>query len=30
LADLILEDKIGEGSVAEFDVIDNEVIISLN
>ena len=29
LADLILEDKIGEGSVIEFDVIENEVIVNL-
>ncbi|WP_368029785.1 ATP-dependent Clp protease ATP-binding subunit [Arcobacter sp. s6] len=30
LADLILEDKIGEGSVIEFDVVDNEVKVNLN
>jgi ATP-dependent Clp protease ATP-binding subunit ClpB len=30
LADLILEDKIGEGSVIDFDVQDNEVVISIN
>ena len=29
LADLILEDKIGEGSSIEFDVIENEVIVNL-
>ena len=29
LADLILEDKIGEGSNIEFDVLENEVIINL-
>uniref|UniRef100_UPI00404890A1 ATP-dependent Clp protease ATP-binding subunit n=2 Tax=Aliarcobacter sp. TaxID=2321116 RepID=UPI00404890A1 len=29
LADLILEDKIGEGSNIEFDVVENEVIINL-
>ncbi len=30
LADLILEDKIGEGSNIDFDVIDNEVIVKIN
>jgi ATP-dependent Clp protease ATP-binding subunit ClpB len=30
LADLILEDKIGEGSNINFDVIDNEVIVKIN
>ena len=30
LADLILEDKIGEGSVIEFDVVDNKVKVNLN
>ena len=30
LADLILEDKIGEGSNIEFDVVDNEVIVKIN
>ncbi len=30
LADLILEDKIGEGSVIDFDVVDNEVIVKIN
>jgi ATP-dependent Clp protease ATP-binding subunit ClpB len=30
LADLILEDKIGEGSIIEFDVVDNEVIVKIN
>ncbi|MDD2895834.1 MAG: AAA family ATPase [Aliarcobacter sp.] len=30
LADLILEDKIGEGSIIEFDVQDNEVIVKIN
>ena len=29
LADLILEDKIGEGSNIEFDVVNNEVIVNL-
>jgi ATP-dependent Clp protease ATP-binding subunit ClpB len=29
LADLILEDKIGEGSSIEFDVIENEVIVNI-
>ena len=29
LADLILEDKIGEGSSIEFDVVNNEVIVNL-
>ena len=30
LADLILEDKIGEGSIIDFDVIENEVIVKIN
>lgn len=30
LADLILEDKIGEGSNIEFDVQNNEVVVKLN
>jgi len=30
LADLILEDKIGEGSIIEFDVQNNEVIVKIN
>lgn len=30
LADLILEDKIGEGSNIEFDVLNNEVVVKLN
>jgi len=30
LADLILEDKIGEGSVIDFDVQDDEVIVKVN
>jgi ATP-dependent Clp protease ATP-binding subunit ClpB len=30
LADLILEDKIGEGSHIEFDVQDEEVIVKIN
>ena len=30
LADLILEDKIGEGSTIDFDVVDNEVIVKIN
>ena len=30
LADLILEDKIGEGSNIEFDVKDNEVVVKIN
>ncbi|QKF67777.1 ClpB chaperone [Arcobacter venerupis] len=30
LADLILEDKIGEGSIIEFDVQDNEVVVKIN
>ncbi|PUE65531.1 ATP-dependent Clp protease ATP-binding subunit [Arcobacter caeni] len=30
LADLILEDKIGEGSNIEFDVVNNEVIVKIN
>ncbi len=30
LADLILEDKIGEGSNIEFDVQDNEVVVKIN
>ncbi len=30
LADLILEDKIGEGTSIEFDVVDNEVIVKIN
>jgi ATP-dependent Clp protease ATP-binding subunit ClpB len=30
LADLILEDKIGEGSSVEFDVINDEVITTIN
>ena len=30
LADLILEDKIGEGSVIDFDVQDNEVVVKIN
>ena len=30
LADLILEDKIGVGSIIDFDVVDNEVIVKIN
>ncbi len=30
LADLILEDKIGEGSSIDFDVVNNEVIVKIN
>lgn len=30
LADLILEDKIGVGSVIDFDVQDNEVVVKIN
>ncbi len=30
IKDLILEDKIGEGSVIEFDVVDNKVKVNLN
>ena len=30
LADLILEDKIGEGSSVDFDVVNNEVIVKIN
>ncbi len=30
LADLILEDKIAEGSIVDFDVQDNEVIVKIN